>query len=210
MKRLVIKLGGSLFDGNHLSSWLNVITEHTAGQAIIIPGGGDFADRVRDSQQASGFDDLSAHRLALLAMVQSGHALMAKQPALQPAFSELDIEQCLQSKRVPVWLPLTLINDQTQIPASWNWTSDSIALWLACQLNADLCLVKSVTPVEPCYTADQLQQTGIVDNAFPLLLRQGMSDVHWLGPMQHAQFPDLQAGARVTSGSVVDQAGVPV
>lgn len=195
----VIKLGGSLLQGEYLQAWLQTIVEHGRGRAVIVPGGGHFADAVREVQSRHGFDDRSAHRLALLGMAQSGHFLMAVEPRLRPVLTITDTLAALQSDRVPVWLPISLLNDETEVPASWDWSSDSIALWLAHQIEAELCLVKSIAPSEALYTAESLLVAGIVDRAFPCLLRQTARKVYWLGPEQPVWFPDTPAGALITS-----------
>ena len=53
----VIKLGGSLLSSESLKEWLSVIVKHGAGKLVIVPGGGIFADKVRDEQQKWKFDD---------------------------------------------------------------------------------------------------------------------------------------------------------
>lgn len=210
MKPVVVKIGGSLQHSPHLNHWLHALADRGRGRAVIVPGGGGFAEQIRLAQQRSGFDDHSAHCLALLAMAQYGHLLTTLQPGLQPLTAMRDIHAALHSRGVPVWLPLSLIDNETEVPASWDWSSDSIALWLAQQIDADLCLVKSVTPSESSRMADSLQQAGIVDRAFPGLLRQGVSEVYWLGPEQHGCFPELRAGARVTLAAQPDSQGVAV
>ena len=61
----VVKLGGSLAYSPELPHWLSALA-HT--DAVIVPGGGPFADTVRDAQQIWRFDDATAHAMALLAI----------------------------------------------------------------------------------------------------------------------------------------------
>ena len=128
-----------------LPAWLESIESFaTDSNIIIVPGGGEFADKVREMQVIFKFDDQIAHRMALLAMSQYGYLLAGMNPKLQVVE---DIETLLSSlgKHLPLlWLPTALIEDNSEIPASWDFTSDSIALWLAIQLAAHrLILVKS-------------------------------------------------------------------
>jgi 5-(aminomethyl)-3-furanmethanol phosphate kinase len=193
----VVKLGGSLMRSPHLGGWLDACVREGQGRVVIVPGGGEYADRVRRAQHDTGLSDLSAHRLALLAMVQYGHLLMSLQPGLLPVSTLTGIHETLQAERIPVWLPLSLLNDEGEVPASWDWSSDSIALWFTHQLEADLCLVKSVAPSGDDYTAEQLQQAGIVDRAFPQMLGQVSEKVWWLGGTQYDLFRRrLAAGHR--------------
>jgi aspartokinase-like uncharacterized kinase len=71
---MVVRLGGSHAFSPWLRPWLAAIRA-AAGGVVVVPGGGPFADAVRLAQTAMGFDDLAAHRMALLAMAQYGLAL---------------------------------------------------------------------------------------------------------------------------------------
>jgi 5-(aminomethyl)-3-furanmethanol phosphate kinase len=128
-----------------LSAWLKSIESLSENSdVIIVPGGGEFADSVRSLQNIHGFDDHAAHRMALLAMCQYGYLLAGISQKLHLVEN---IELLLSSlgKNMPLlWLPTSLIEDDSEICASWNFTSDSIALWLATKLLATkLVLVKS-------------------------------------------------------------------
>jgi dihydroneopterin aldolase len=57
----IVKLGGSFAFSAHLRDWVAAIAG-CAGGAVIVPGGGPFADTVRVAQAEMGFDDCAAHR----------------------------------------------------------------------------------------------------------------------------------------------------
>ena len=59
----IIKLGGSLLSSGSLKEWLSIIVEFGAGKLVIVPGGGIFADQVRNAQQKYKFDDKTAHQI---------------------------------------------------------------------------------------------------------------------------------------------------
>ena len=67
---LVVKLGGSLLGSPELAQWLNVLAKFSDGKVVIVPGGGLFANSVREAQQISNVSDAVAHQMALLAMDQ--------------------------------------------------------------------------------------------------------------------------------------------
>lgn len=145
MSLTVIKLGGSLAGAEELSLWLDSIennSKHT--DVIIVPGGGKFADTIRELQDAYHFADAAAHKMALLSMCQYGYYLSELNQKLSIVRSEKALTSNL-GKQLPIlWLPYALIEDSTELEQSWNVTSDSVALWLASKLNADkLILVKS-------------------------------------------------------------------
>lgn len=140
---LVAKLGGSLAAEPLLRRWLDAIAAG-AGRVVLVPGGGPFADAVRAAQQALGFDDATAHAMALLAMAQYGIFLAGRNAALVPAETAHAIAEALDAEKVPVWLPPRTLGPADGVAASWDVTADSLALWLAARLGAPaLLLVKS-------------------------------------------------------------------
>jgi 5-(aminomethyl)-3-furanmethanol phosphate kinase len=165
---IVVKLGGSFAASRELRSWLGAITQG-AGRAALVPGGGPFADAVRATQQSMGFDDKAAHALALAAMRQYGLALCAIEPCFAPAETPSDFADTLKARRVPVWLPETMALADPAIPASWDVTSDSLALRLASQLGArGVVLVKQIDRTQAA--AWRQAESDIVDRAFPAFL----------------------------------------
>jgi aspartokinase-like uncharacterized kinase len=129
-----------------LSSWLKSINSVSINSNIIIvPGGGEFADSVRSLQKTHEFGDVTAHKMALLAMCQYGYLLAGMNSKLY-IVDGIDLLPSHLGKNVPlIWLPTALIDDDSEIAANWDFTSDSIALWLAIKLSATkLVLVKSV------------------------------------------------------------------
>ena len=148
--------------------WLRPWLDQVATQPVlIVPGGGPFADCVRKIQGQVGFSDSAAHKMALNAMVQFGIMVIDMEPRLQGVSTLAEISKVLAQGRPAVWLPVAVTN-HPEIPQSWSVTSDSLAAWLAAQVDAKrLILVKSTalpgvpTPVE------LLVADGIVDAAFP-------------------------------------------
>lgn len=178
MNVTVLKLGGSLSASPLLDEWLDAITAFATKQDIIIvPGGGPYADQVRLHQQQQGLDDLTAHRQALLAMCQTGYGFMEKCPALQPINHSGKVSPQLGQGLPLLWLPLELLDD-TSIPASWDYTSDSIALWLAGKLQASqLLLIKMRTMDADTGLTDYINK-DIIDKGFQLLIDSIKSKIY--------------------------------
>lgn len=141
----IIKLGGSLIGAAELNQWLDLLTQFSDGKIIIVPGGGIFADAVRQAQMLTNLDDQTAHKIAVLAMDQYGQMIAGLNPAIATASSELEIAERGFQHRAIVWLPSKMVNADESIPTNWQVTSDSLAAWLAKKLNAEhLVLVKSL------------------------------------------------------------------
>lgn len=164
----VVKLGGSLLGSPELPRWLELLAQHGDGRIVIVPGGGVFADAVREAQVKSGVADAAAHRLAVLAMDQYGLLLNAMCPALATAASELELSQRSWQHRAIVWLPSQMVLADDGIPQSWEVTSDSLAAWLAGRLKARrLVLVKSLAPQQLRGTGEMLLRQQVIDHEFP-------------------------------------------
>ena len=140
----VVKLGGSLNTDALLPEWLQLLAQLGGGRVTIVCGGGGFADEVRRAQAIWRFDDLNAHNMALLAMAQTAYLARGLNPDLRLAANLAEIRQVLHGGYTALWLPLERLSETPGPDASWDVTSDSLALDLAQQLNAErLVLVKS-------------------------------------------------------------------
>ena len=140
----VIKIGGSMLGEPELANWLEILVKYGDGKVVIVPGGGLFADTVREAQQLTNISDAVAHKLALLAMDQFGLLMAGMNPALATASSELEIAERGWQHRGIVWLPSKMVLADGNIPQNWQVTSDSLSAWLANKLGAaQLMLVKS-------------------------------------------------------------------
>jgi aspartokinase-like uncharacterized kinase len=182
---IVVKLGGSQAGGLHVGRWLDVLAS-CAGQVVLVAGGGPFADAVRTAQSKMGFDDVTAHHMALLAMEQFGRALASLRPGFALADSTAAVAGALQAGRVPVWAPLFMVSRAPDIPASWDVTSDSLAAWLAGQLGAKrLLLIKHDVMVGPADAGD-LAARGVVDAAFPDFLHASGAEAAIVAGHDHA------------------------
>ena len=183
---VVVKLGGSFAFSAILTDWVRALAS-CAGRVVIVPGGGPFADAVRNAQRRMGFDDRAAHLMSLLAMEQYGHALIWCDDLLQPADSVERIERHLAAQRVPVWMPARMIAAAPDVEPSWRVTSDSLAAWLSGTIRAGrLILVKHVGALSGLEQCQDLVAMGVVDEAFPRYLRKAGVSASLVGPADHA------------------------
>jgi aspartokinase-like uncharacterized kinase len=191
----VVKLGGSLAYAAELRPWLAALAEHGAGRAVIVPGGGPFADQVRRAQAHHGYADTTAHAMALLAMGQFGLMMTGMEGRLSPAAEVPAIGPLLATGRVAVWVPGA--QGRPGLGAGWELSSDSLALWLAGRIGAhSVALVKSCPPEPGVQRAPDLARRGVLDAAFPELLARGGVETWWLGRTEHRAIgPILRAAA---------------
>ncbi|HEY8428210.1 MAG TPA: hypothetical protein VIL20_07540 [Sandaracinaceae bacterium] len=193
----VIKLGGSLAESGALRHWLDAVAAAGRGRAVVVPGGGRFADQVRAAQAQARFDDRAAHRMALLAMEQYAVMLCALAPTLAPVKTPRGARRALARGRAAVWLPSAYALAACPLPASWGTTSDSLAGWFAWQLGARcLVLVKSLPLVAGAAPARALSAAGIVDRVFPRVLARARIPTLLLGPGDAPHLEALLRGDR--------------
>lgn len=178
----VVKLGGSLLGSPALNGWLDALVRFGDGKVVIVPGGGPFADAVRDAQVKTGVDDAVAHQMAVLAMDQYATLLGGLNPELVLASSELEIAEYGWQHRAIVWKPSAMVLSDQSLPTTWDLTSDSLAAWVAEKLNAEhLLVVKSVQSAALLNAAD-LVANGVLDKCFTMY-SQGKKFKTWLlGP----------------------------
>jgi 5-(aminomethyl)-3-furanmethanol phosphate kinase len=133
----VVKVGGSLGRGACLPELGAQLVElGRRYHLLVVPGGGVFADAVREQDQKFGLRSGTAHWMAILAMDQYGHLLADLMPGC--ALVRTLGEARAADKGVTVLLPSEPLRRADALPHSWSVTSDSIAAWLTGQVGARL------------------------------------------------------------------------
>ncbi len=170
---LVIKLGGSLLATGKLRQCLQVIASRYQGRAVVIvPGGGAFAGQVRHAQQAWQFDDVTAHRMAILAMQQMALLINGLQPNLEIINNVNELGKPCAAQVISLWSADISELDLADIPNSWNISSDSLSAWLADQLKADELIVVKSAAIANNETIQELTKRGVVDAGFEHYIKQ--------------------------------------
>jgi dihydroneopterin aldolase len=196
VRRAVVKLGGSTANSAELDIWIASLAGSSL-PLVIVPGGGPFADKVREVQKTIGFSDRAAHAMAILAMDQFGQIILDRNNGYAPARSLGEMEEVLAGGKIPVWLPSALATTATDIEPSWDVTSDSLAAWLAGKVGAEaLLLVKQSGDFSSRDTVESLTARGIVDACLGRMLPPG-TDLHLAGPADAATAAKLLSGGRL-------------
>jgi aspartokinase-like uncharacterized kinase len=162
----VVKLGGSLYADPVLPAWLDLLAQLGGGRVTIVCGGGGLAEEVRRTQALWQFNDLAAHNMAVLAMAQTGYQYHAMSPELRLASRKADIAGVLHKGRAAIWLPFELQRDSPDTRTNWGATSDTIALDLARELNAERLIVVKSCAIDHTRTLAQLGAAGVLDEDF--------------------------------------------
>ncbi|MDP3395781.1 MAG: uridylate kinase [Methanoregula sp.] len=126
---LVVKLGGSLHQ--QIPEIVPVLCK-SGRPLLVVPGGGLFADAVRQEQVEGN----AAHWMAIAAMEQYAWVIASH------GMKTTDILAAPET--TAVFLPYISMRQHDPLPHSWDVTSDTIAAWIAAELGTELLVLKSV------------------------------------------------------------------
>ncbi len=174
----VFKIGGSLYGSRRLPAILRALARAARRRPLlVVPGGGPFADAVREAWRRHRLSQAGAHRMALLGMDQNGLLLCDLERSATPARTLEEAARALRRGRLPVLLAARLATGAPDLPARWSVTSDSVAAWVAGRARARrLILIKSVgaprgrAGEELAASPAALARAGIVDPMFARIL----------------------------------------
>ncbi len=168
----MLKIGGSLFDCSK-ELLKRVAAENT--DVLVVPGGGVFADVVRDVYAKGGLSDDTAHWMALLAMDQYGYYLSDG--------TGVPLSDKIRGKGTRIARAYEILRKDDALPHSWDVTSDTIAAWMAWKSGSKLIKATDVDGVLrdsrllTSVSASALRSMGetCVDRALPdFLIEHGM------------------------------------
>ena len=176
--KVVVKVGGSLFDwpalGLQLESWLKTVASN---KVLLVPGGGPTVDVIRNLDRRQGLGEESAHWLALRALSINAHFLgevLSLRRSSGPAvIADLQDADAIWSQRgLPILDPFRFAQEDEdrpgRLPHSWSVTSDSLAASVALHFQAQkLILLKSIDIPNDWMRAER----GIVDPYFEEIIR---------------------------------------
>ena len=154
MDKTVIKIGGSLaLHPMKLKSLCTTLAVDSRSHGlVVVPGGGEFADVVRDVDKRFKLSSQVSHKMAILGMDQYGFLLseLLSGSCLVNELSEA--QSAWDSKELAVFLPSRFFLKETSLENSWDVTSDSIAAYISGQLDADKLVL--ATDVDGVFTFD--------------------------------------------------------
>lgn len=139
----VVKIGGSLQEYPRvLKKVCDVLAKISENHhLLIVPGGGKFADLVRELQSEYGFSDRIAHPMAILGMDAYGFTLhhLIPNSILINDLGRVGFKGC------QIFLPYRTVIECEDLEPSWEATSDAIAAWVSAKIACKkLILIKMV------------------------------------------------------------------
>jgi len=150
----VVKVGGSLFEERRSLVRLFIELEALARvhKILVVPGGGVFADTVREVDRRVHLSDIAAHEMAILAMDQYGLLLSDIARRARPVYGMTMASEHMRRGILAILLPSRLMLTRNEMRPSWDATSDSIAAFIAQHLHARRLIL--ITDVDGIFTAD--------------------------------------------------------
>ena len=188
----VVKVGGSLGHGVSLPELgARLVELGRSHRLLVVPGGGAFADVVREHDARFGLRPSTAHWMAVLAMDQYGHLLADLAPGCALVRTLDEAHAYLAGGGVAVLLPSEPLRGADALPHSWSVTSDSIAAWLTGRVGARLlvllkdrhgmaCLASAASSAPAgAMTVVELAASSAVDGHLAELLSDSVFDL-WI------------------------------
>jgi aspartokinase-like uncharacterized kinase len=179
----VVKVGGSLLADEGLPSLLATLGDLARTyRLVVVPGGGPFAESVREACSRCDPGADAAHWMAVLGMDQHAHLIAGMLPPARLVADPDEVGSVLADGLLPVLSPFRWLRAADPLPHGWQVTSDSIAAWVAARLGARrLVLLKSLAGV-PGANGDVLPEAplraaaaaGIVDEHFERAVEPGL------------------------------------
>jgi aspartokinase-like uncharacterized kinase len=155
----VLKVGGSLAEKPARLKKLcqKLCALAAVHRVLVVPGGGRFADVVREVDRGFGLSDEVAHKMAILAMDQYGLLLSDVAPDSCVSFKLEDVCSAPLGL-LPILLPSKHMFCRDPLENSWDTTSDAIAAYVAGVLDAEKLIL--VTDVDGIFLEDPKQNVN--------------------------------------------------
>ncbi len=170
--RLVVKVGGSLYDHPKLKDGLKAwLAARREAHILIVPGGGDFAEAVRRLDTVHGLGEEASHFLALMALAPAAFFVLDlldinRRPTLYREWWRHPSPAVMNALSMNVdyqrW-------QAVKLPETWEFTTDSLAACAAHDAGCELVLLKSVD-IPAAMTWEDAAARGYVDAFFPTLV----------------------------------------
>ncbi len=150
----VVKVGGSLATyPEKLRALCKTLSKASEScKMVLVPGGGEFADTVRNLDERFSLTCKVSHRMAILGMDQYGLLLSDLTPNSIVTDALEKAQSVLAAGKLPILLLSNFMLKENPLENSWDVTSDSIAVHIAKKLQASKVLL--VTDVDGVFSSD--------------------------------------------------------
>ncbi|MBD22489.1 MAG: hypothetical protein CL572_02335 [Alphaproteobacteria bacterium] len=164
----IIKIGGSWIKNANLIKLIKLLVNLDNQKFIIVPGGGIFADSVREASKLNFLSEDQSHFLALKSTEIFGHMIKSFENRIHTT------EKINSFKEKNLWLPSKILKNERNFKKNWESTSDSVATWLYSNISSKgLIFIKSISlGIKNVYKIEALQKKNILDSNMHLFLKK--------------------------------------
>ena len=201
----VVKLDGALAHDDTLQDWVEEISTVGGGRVIIVPGrwqGAEFVDKMKARWH---LDRLVTHNMLLLTGAQYGLLISSMAPQISPVLDARHVRQTLQRGGVALWMPLSLMRNIPDHMTDSTISSDSIAAWLARNLNAERLVLIKGRPFGSSTDVEHHIRDGVLDDGFRKYADQLACPVTLLHKSELSRFHLMLLNG--SSSDLLDRAG---
>ncbi|TET29049.1 MAG: hypothetical protein E3J70_08105 [Candidatus Heimdallarchaeota archaeon] len=213
----IIKFGGSITERGtlkqivQLGKTLSSLFDRKQNFAII-PGGGLFAEFVRETQEKYSLDDEQAHWMAIQAMEQHASLLLKFMPnSILHDFASKDFEALIFDE-LPILRVMKYMRTESDLEKTWNSTSDAIATEIALKIKAEkIVFLKDIDGVivkdklVKKITIQELLElkTSPLDNNTPKILQRKNIKAYIINGLIHYRIENLLEGKEFIGTEII-------
>ena len=139
----VVKIGGSLFPVHAIE----LVKQLKGSKSLVILGGGEFANLIREYDSQVNFSDETNHWTAIDCMDIIAKLVDDKVDSSKLAYYLDEADKISDDGLTPIFVVSEFLRSEDPFECSWDVTSDSIAAYIAHSLNANLLIVTNVNGI---------------------------------------------------------------
>jgi len=139
----VVKIGGSLFP-NHA---MELAKQLRNTNSVIILGGGEFANLIREYDDELSFSKETTHWTAIDCMDIMAKLVSDKVESTKLTYSIEEVNKISDEGFTPIFAVSEFLKNEDPFDCSWDVTSDSIAAYISHLLNAKLLIITNVNGI---------------------------------------------------------------
>lgn len=179
--RRVVKIGGSLLRRDDLVPTLTRwFVQQQPAENLVVVGGGAVVDAIRELDEIRPGDPVETHWLCV-SLLDVTLRRMASWFPWPVVTTPEELRRGLSTGFATATPTLVGVGAfygpeaegaSDVLPTGWETTTDSIAAWLALQVDAGELVILKSCDVNSDWSPEQLSAAGIVDEAFPGIARR--------------------------------------
>ncbi len=165
---VVVKLGGSLLKAPGLYEKLSVYLAQIDALILLVVGGGEAVQRVREIDQQVGLQADVAHNMALMAMSVNAGEVCSNLSNARMVRHLKDANEVWEKAGIAVVEPTCWLPEEVgdRVIKSWQMTSDSIAGLIAQGLGCRRLVLLKACQVSEHLSISEMVEKSIVDDLF--------------------------------------------